>query len=169
MTTFLAGVRVLLCGSCSRGGSFNNMVSALFGHQSLKAQSHQHEHERQHGEHPKTVEIGERGCLLLSQSLELLQSQLPGRHRVGHLLGKERLGVCDEGAHQSAAIADARAAAPAVGPPANGVHARPTPLRLRGLPRSDVMRWCPRARSSRHALVTCGVLNPIFLQPANRG
>ena len=73
------------------------MASALLGHRSLHEQGHEHERKRQNGKHPKAVEVGERGCLLLPQIFKFLQSELPRCDRIGDLLGEERLGVRDEG------------------------------------------------------------------------
>ncbi len=56
---------------------------------------------------------------------------------------------------------------PEVAPPAIGARAQPDHLLPRGWPRS-VTRLSPRARSSRQALASYGVFNPIFLRAAER-
>src|SRR5271165_6236760 len=79
-------------------------MSAFLSHGTLHKQYRERDHQRQHGRHPKDVEISERSRLLLTQVFELLHSQLLGGDWIAGLLKEERLsprekaaGGCVEG------------------------------------------------------------------------
>ena len=72
-------------------------MSAFLSHRTFHNQYQKRDRKRQHGDHPKAVEIGKRRCLLLAQVFELLPSQLLQRGRIGGLLQEERLSLREEG------------------------------------------------------------------------
>src|SRR5271154_4956558 len=51
-------------------------AGAFLSHRAFHNQYQKRDHKRQHGDHPKAVEVGKRGCLLLPQIFEFLQTQL---------------------------------------------------------------------------------------------
>ena len=84
--------------------SFRPRMTAFLSHRTLHKQYRERDHKRQHGDHPKGVEISKRRRLLLTQVIELLHSQLLGGGRIAVLLNEERLsprekaaGGCVEG------------------------------------------------------------------------
>jgi hypothetical protein len=80
---------------CSR--SFWTRVSASLSHRTFHKQYQECDRKRQHGAHPKAVEIGKRRRLLLTQIFEFLPSELLRRDRIGGLLKEERPCVREEG------------------------------------------------------------------------
>ena len=72
-------------------------MSALLSHRTFHKQYRERDRKRQHGHHPKGVEIGKRRRLLLAQVFELLPSQLLRRGRIAGLLKEERLSPREEG------------------------------------------------------------------------
>jgi len=72
-------------------------VTASLRHGTFHKQYHERDRERQHGDHPKAVEVGKRRCLLLPQVFEFLPSKLLRRDRIGGLLEEEGLRACDKG------------------------------------------------------------------------
>jgi hypothetical protein len=72
-------------------------VTALLSYRALHKQYQERDRKRQHGHHPKAVEIGKRRRLLLTQVFEFLPGELLGRDRIGGLLKEERPCVREEG------------------------------------------------------------------------
>ena len=72
-------------------------MAAFFSYGTFHKQYHERDHKRQHGHHPKAVEVGKRRCLLLTQVFEFLPSELLCRDWIGGLLKEERLCVREEG------------------------------------------------------------------------
>src|SRR6516162_3630386 len=72
-------------------------VAAFFGYRAFHEQYQERDRKRQHGDHPKAVEIGKRRRLLLTQVFEFLPSELLRRDWIGGLLKEERLCVREEG------------------------------------------------------------------------
>src|SRR5271166_360037 len=79
-----------------RSQSFRTHMSAFLGHRTFHKQYRERDRKRQHGHHPKGVEIGKRRGLLLAQVFELLPSQLLRRGRIAGLLKEERLSPREE-------------------------------------------------------------------------
>jgi len=75
--------------SPKRNHSFDTNVTASISHRTFHKQYHERDRKRQHGHHPKAVEISKRRRLLLTQVLEFLPSEFLGRDRIGGLLKKE--------------------------------------------------------------------------------
>src|ERR1700748_769599 len=65
--------------------SFDTYVTPFLSHRTLHKQYQERDRKRQHGNHPKDVEIGKRRCLLLAHIFELLPSQLLQCNRIGGL------------------------------------------------------------------------------------
>src|SRR5271155_3300895 len=61
-------------------------VRALFGYRTFHQKYQECHRKRQHGDHPKAVEIRKCRCLLLAHIFELLRSQLLQRDRIGGLV-----------------------------------------------------------------------------------
>jgi hypothetical protein len=80
--------------------SFWTRVTAFLGHRMFHKQYRERDHKRQHGDHPKGVEISKRRPLLLAQILELLPSELLRRGRIAGLLKEERLGQREKRSHR---------------------------------------------------------------------
>jgi hypothetical protein len=78
--------------------SFRPRMTAFLSHRTLHKQYRERDHKRQHGDHPKGVEIGKRRPLLLAQIFELLHSQLLGGGWIAGLLNEECLSAREKAA-----------------------------------------------------------------------
>src|SRR6516162_4851834 len=77
--------------------SFVTDVSAFLSHRTFHNQHQKRDRKRQHGRHPKGVEIGKRRRLLLAQILERLPGQLLRSHRIAGLLQEHSSRLLEEG------------------------------------------------------------------------
>jgi hypothetical protein len=77
--------------------SFDPHMCAFLSHRALHNQDHRQENEHHNGQHPKHIEISKGGCLLLTQVLECLQSELLRSHGIAGLLKELPLSLIEEG------------------------------------------------------------------------
>jgi hypothetical protein len=68
-------------------------MTVFLSNRTLHQQHKKRDRERQHGEQPKVVEIGERRSLLLMQIRELLLGELLRCRRIDGLLVEDRLSL----------------------------------------------------------------------------
>src|SRR6516165_5589218 len=85
-------------------GLFATDTRTFFGHRTFHQENDERHHEHHDGEQPKTIEIGQCRCLLMTQVLQRLPRQLLRGGWISGLLEETRLRLLEKGLYGSSEL-----------------------------------------------------------------